>query len=74
MWWWEDLFTLINEATERGMYALVDWHQLDPGDPNYNLANAKRFFTDIANAHKNKNNISIIIHMIYLLLLNNKMN
>jgi aryl-phospho-beta-D-glucosidase BglC (GH1 family)/regulation of enolase protein 1 (concanavalin A-like superfamily) len=49
--------TLINEATERGMYALVDWHQLDPGDPNFNLENARRFFTDIANAHKNKNNI-----------------
>lgn len=48
---------LIEEATARGMYALVDWHQLDPGDPNYNLARAKTFFTAIANAHKNKNNI-----------------
>lgn len=48
---------LINAATERGMYALVDWHQLTPGDPNANLENAKRFFTDIANAHKNKINI-----------------
>ncbi|MFZ6011607.1 MAG: cellulase family glycosylhydrolase [Bacteroidota bacterium] len=48
---------LIEEATERGMYALVDWHQLDPGDPNANLTSAKKFFTDIANAHKNKNNI-----------------
>lgn len=48
---------LIEEATERGMYALVDWHQLDPGDPNYNLARAKTFFTAIANTHKNKNNI-----------------
>ncbi len=48
---------LIDEATERGMYALVDWHQLDPGDPNNNLAKAKTFFTAIANAHKNKNNI-----------------
>ncbi|WP_298542082.1 cellulase family glycosylhydrolase [uncultured Aquimarina sp.] len=48
---------LINEATERGMYALVDWHQLNPGDPNTNLENAKRFFTDIANQHKDKNNI-----------------
>ncbi len=48
---------LINEATERGMYALVDWHQLNPGDPNANLDNAKRFFTDIATLHKNKNNI-----------------
>ncbi|MGX5819287.1 cellulase family glycosylhydrolase [Chitinophaga lutea] len=49
--------TLIEEATERGMYALVDWHQLTPGDPNYNLARAKTFFTAIANQHKNKNNI-----------------
>lgn len=48
---------LIEEATERGMYALVDWHQLDPGDPNVNLAMAKTFFTAIANQHKNKNNI-----------------
>jgi len=48
---------LINEATERGMYALVDWHQLSPGDPNANLENAQRFFTDIANEHKDKNNI-----------------
>lgn len=48
---------LIDEATERGMYALVDWHQLTPGDPNANLAKAKTFFTAIANQHKNKNNI-----------------
>lgn len=48
---------LIEEATARGMYALVDWHQLDPGDPNYNLARAKTFFSSIANTHKNKNNI-----------------
>ncbi len=48
---------LINEATARGMYALVDWHQLNPGDPNINLENAKRFFTDIATLHKDKNNI-----------------
>ncbi|AXY73422.1 T9SS C-terminal target domain-containing protein [Paraflavitalea soli] len=48
---------LIDEATERGMYALVDWHQLDPGDPNVNLAKAKTFFTAIANAHKDKVNI-----------------
>ena len=48
---------LIEEATARGMYALVDWHQLTPGDPNYNLSRAKTFFSAIANTHKNKNNI-----------------
>ncbi|WP_169307354.1 cellulase family glycosylhydrolase [Chitiniphilus eburneus] len=48
---------LIDEATERGMYALVDWHQLDPGDPNYNLARAKTFFTHIAQKYGNQKNI-----------------
>lgn len=48
---------LINEATERGMYALVDFHQLSPGDPNYNLQNAKNFFRDIVQAHSTKTNV-----------------
>ncbi|AXB42975.1 glycoside hydrolase family 5 protein [Amycolatopsis albispora] len=47
----------IEEATKRGMYALVDWHQLTPGDPNYNLSRAKTFFTEIAKRHKDKTNI-----------------
>ncbi|GAB3932334.1 hypothetical protein GCM10029976_038110 [Kribbella albertanoniae] len=47
----------IEEATKRGMYALVDWHQLDPGDPNLYTAKAKTFFAEIAERHKNKNNI-----------------
>jgi endoglucanase len=48
---------LIEMATARGMYALVDWHMLDPGDPNFNLARARTFFTEIANRHKNKVNV-----------------
>ncbi|MGA6167692.1 glycoside hydrolase family 5 protein [Amycolatopsis magusensis] len=47
----------IEEATKRGMYALVDWHQLSPGDPNHNLGRAKTFFTEIAKRHKDKTNI-----------------
>ncbi|MFD4241821.1 cellulase family glycosylhydrolase [Streptomyces sp. NPDC058525] len=49
--------SLIEQATARGMYVIVDWHMLDPGDPNYNLARAKTFFSAIANRHKGKNNI-----------------
>ncbi|KTD45909.1 chitinase [Legionella rubrilucens] len=48
---------LIDEAYDRGIYVIVDWHILNPGDPNYNLARAKTFFTAIATAHKNKNNL-----------------
>lgn len=48
---------LIDEATKRGIYAIVDWHMLEPGDPNFNLERAKTFFTAIATAHKNNNNL-----------------
>ncbi|MFF0768974.1 cellulase family glycosylhydrolase [Nonomuraea wenchangensis] len=49
--------SLIEMATARGMYAIVDWHMLDPGDPMYNLGRAKTFFTEIAQRHDNKKNI-----------------
>jgi endoglucanase len=49
--------SLIEQVTARGMYALVDWHMLDPGDPNYNLSRARTFFTEIAQRHKNKTNL-----------------
>ncbi|WP_308199000.1 cellulase family glycosylhydrolase [Saccharothrix sp. S26] len=47
----------IEEATRRGMYALVDWHQLDPGDPNANISLARTFFTEVAQRHRDKTNI-----------------
>jgi endoglucanase len=49
--------SLVQQATDRGMYVIVDWHMLSPGDPNANLAHAKKFFTDIAARNKGKNNI-----------------
>ncbi|MEV0440363.1 glycoside hydrolase family 5 protein [Streptomyces spectabilis] len=48
---------LIDMAGARGMYVIVDWHMLDPGDPHANLARAKTFFTEMAQRHKGKNNI-----------------
>ena len=48
---------IIDQVTARGMYAIVDFHQLNPGDPNFNLARAKTFFTEIAKKHAGKNNI-----------------
>ncbi|CAL9335746.1 glycoside hydrolase family 5 protein [Streptomyces sp. enrichment culture] len=49
--------SLIQQATDRGMYVIVDWHMLDPGDPMVNLDHARRFFTDIARSNQGKNNI-----------------
>ncbi|GIG65032.1 endoglucanase [Phytomonospora endophytica] len=47
----------IEKATARGMYVIVDWHMLDPGDPHENLESARTFFTEIATRHAAKNNV-----------------
>lgn len=48
---------LIDLATAKGMYVIVDWHMLTPGDPLYNLDRAKTFFNEIAQRHANKTNL-----------------
>ena len=48
---------LIEEISNRGMYIIVDWHILKPGDPNFNLKKAKEFFTKIVTKNKHRNNI-----------------
>lgn len=53
----QEVNLLINEADKRGMYAIVDFHLLDPGNPNFNLENAKTFFTAIATANKDRTNM-----------------
>ncbi|GAB3483328.1 glycoside hydrolase family 5 protein [Amycolatopsis cihanbeyliensis] len=47
----------VEEATERGMYAIVDWHMLSPGDPYHNLSRARTFFTEIVGRHRDKDNV-----------------
>ncbi|HEY0452077.1 glycoside hydrolase family 5 protein [Actinophytocola sp.] len=49
--------SIIDKVTARGMYAIVDWHMLDPGDPYYNLSRAKTFFTEIARRHNANTNL-----------------
>ncbi|MET7639546.1 glycoside hydrolase family 5 protein [Streptomyces sp. NPDC005438] len=48
---------VVDQAVERGMYAVIDWHQLDPGDPNENTELAKRFFTDMASRYADQPNV-----------------
>lgn len=48
---------IVEEATDRGLYAIVDFHILDPGNPMDNLGNAKQFFDDVAAAHADKDNV-----------------
>lgn len=48
---------IIDQAIAQGMYVLIDWHQLDPGDPNYNLERAKTYFTHMTEKYGNKPNV-----------------
>jgi endoglucanase len=42
----------VDMAHARGMYAIIDWHMLDPGDPHHNLDRARTFFTAMAKKYK----------------------
>jgi len=47
----------VDQATALGLYVIVDFHILTPGDPNVNLALAKTFFRNVATAHAAQPNI-----------------
>jgi endoglucanase len=39
---------IADAAIARGMYVLLDWHMLNPGDPFYNLDRAQEYFAHMA--------------------------
>ena len=49
--------TLVDQAEARGMYAIIDFHTLNPGDPNYNLERAKTFFKAVSARNADKKNV-----------------
>ncbi|WP_018256798.1 cellulase family glycosylhydrolase [Halomicrobium katesii] len=53
----QEVNRFVEEATDRGMYALIDWHQLSPGDPWANIDLAKQFFDDVVPEHADKDNV-----------------
>jgi endoglucanase len=48
---------LVDLAEARGMYAMIDFHTLTPGDPNHNLARAKTFFAAVSARNAAKQNV-----------------
>lgn len=48
---------IVDQAIARGMYAVIDWHMLSPGDPWANADSAKRFFTDMAARYGDQPNV-----------------
>jgi len=49
--------SLVDMAEARGMYALIDFHTLTPGDPNHNLERAKTFFAAVSARNAAKTNV-----------------
>ncbi|MFC4149831.1 glycoside hydrolase family 5 protein, partial [Micromonospora mangrovi] len=49
--------TLVDKTEARGMYALIDFHTLTPGDPTYNLERAKTFFAAVSARNASKTNV-----------------
>jgi endoglucanase len=47
----------VEQATALGLYVIIDFHILTPGDPNVNLTRAKSFFADVAAEHADKENV-----------------
>jgi endoglucanase len=47
----------VDLAESKGLYAIIDFHTLTPGDPNYNLDRAKTFFAAVAQRNANKKNV-----------------
>src|SRR6185503_15558654 len=48
---------LVDLAGARGMYAMIDFHTLTPGDPNYNLERAKTFFSAVSARNAGKQHV-----------------
>ncbi|MGX6602706.1 cellulase family glycosylhydrolase [Micromonosporaceae bacterium Da 78-11] len=49
--------TLVDMAESRGLYSIIDFHMLTPGDPNYNLDRAKTFFAAVSARNAAKKNV-----------------
>ncbi|SNS51618.1 glycoside hydrolase family 5 protein [Actinoplanes regularis] len=48
---------LVDTATKLGLYVIVDFHILTPGDPNFNLGLAKTFFANVTAKHAGNDNV-----------------
>lgn len=49
--------SLVEICYQKGIYALIDWHMLHPGDPNANTDLAKVFFEHVSAEHASKGNV-----------------
>ena len=47
----------VNYCDRNGIYSIIDWHVLTPGDPNTNINEAKGFWDYMSKTHSGKKNV-----------------
>ena len=48
---------IVQYAETAGIYVIIDWHILNPGDPNVHLNEAKAFWQEMATLYKGKQHV-----------------
>ncbi|MBC8081976.1 MAG: glycoside hydrolase family 5 protein, partial [Hymenobacter sp.] len=48
---------IVDAAEDNDMYAIIDWHVLNPGDPNANLGEAREFFRIMSTKYAGRRNV-----------------
>ena len=48
---------IVDWTEQNGIYCVIDWHILNPGDPNIHLNEAKQFFQIMAQKHAGKKHV-----------------
>lgn len=55
--WKNWIDTYVDYCGERGIYCLIDWHVLNPGNPNDYINDAKEFWSYMSQKHANKKHV-----------------
>ncbi len=55
--WKTFIDSYVNSCKTNGIYAIIDWHILTPGNPNASITEAKEFWEYMSKTHKDKNNV-----------------
>lgn len=56
-YWKNWIDQMVDACAARGIYCMIDWHVLNPGDPNANITEAREFWTYMSNKHKGKKHV-----------------
>ena len=56
-YWRGQIETLVQDATDLGLYVMIDWHILSDNDPTEHQQEAVEFFSYMAERFKNHNNV-----------------